>query len=653
MSGAALICLALALCPAPGAAQGQVGEKIPIILDCDIGTDIDDTFAVALATISPELDLRGITTVSGDTKTRALMVCRLLSAAGRGQVPVAVGAAEKPPQALRGWQGQYVNHPAVLGKRTAQPIKEGAVEFIYNKLKAEPGKITLVAVGPLSNIAQLVTQHPDCKPWIKRLVIMGGSVRVGYNNKPPIQAEFNIRADAKAAQVVFTSGIPLTVAPLDATTMLKLDEPMLQRIFSAHSPVTMQIQALWQLWDEKSAPIMFDPVAVTLCFNESFCKMEDLHLEVDDKGFTREGKGKPNARVATSIKQDEYLKWFVDRFASDGPKTLPREPGNVSALIPRTGMPNRVHVFEDYETDIEKRWWMSGKLETVNVPPGSKRACRGVLTQDFDGNMGDVKTMYTAVIFNPVPGPPMGKNPRLSFRYWLKGTDTLRVQIYSLSNNYHRHLTLTKLPQEKWESATVDMTAARRPDGSGGPLSENERIDDIQFYADPRAELLIDDIVLYDAAPPEEKRPFPKNVHFTGTFDTGAQGKEWPGTFEFEKNGFFGRAAKSVDNPDLGGPSIRLHLRGERPLGESTHLFFRYNLTGADSMRVALVNRALKETYPVEVKGLTKEKWAETTVDFTEAKLKKGQKVDEVHLVLPKGAELLIDDLLLYEPGSK
>lgn len=552
-AGAALVCFALAVGVEPGRSQPG-GEKIPVILDCDIGTDIDDTFAVALAVISPELDLRGITTVSGDTKARALMVCRLLSAAGRGKVPVAAGEAEKPPQPLRGWQGQYAIHPAVIYNRTAKPTKEGAVEFIYNQLKAEPGKITLVAVGPLSNIAQLLTQHPDCKPWIKRLVIMGGSVRVGYNNKPPIQAEFNIRADAKAAQVVFTSGIPLTVAPLDATTMLKLDEKTLGRIFGAHSPVTVQVQALWQLWDQKSAPIMFDPVAVTLCFNESFCKMEDLHLEVDDQGFTREGKGKPNARVATSIKQDEFVKWFADRFAAHGPATLPRAPGNVATLIERTGMPNRVHAFEDFETDIEKRWWMSGKLETANVPPGSKRACRGVLTQDFDDLQGDMKAMYTAVVFNPVPGPPMGKNPRLSFRYWLKGTDTLRVQIYSLSKGYHRYLSVTKLPQEKWGEGTVDMTAARRPDGTGGPLSEDERIDDIQFYVDPRAELLIDDIVLYDAAPAEEKRPFPKNLHFTGWFDSGKQGKEWPGTFDIvQKKGYFWNGPSRWTTPSWAG----------------------------------------------------------------------------------------------------
>jgi inosine-uridine nucleoside N-ribohydrolase len=631
-------------------------EKIPIILDCDIGTDIDDTFALALAVLSPELDLRGVTTVSGDTEKRARMCCRLLTAAGRKTLPVAAGEKEKPPQALRGMQWQYAAHPAVVFKRTSQPIKEGAVDFIYGRLEAEPGKITLVAVGPLSNIAQLLTDHPDCKPWIKRIVLMGGSVRVGYNDKPPIQAEFNIRADPKAAQTVFTSGVPLTVAPLDATTMLKLDDKMLERIFSAGSLVTMQVQCLWQLWDQKGAPTMFDPVAVTLAFDESFCKMEDMHIEVDDKGFTREGKGKPNARVATSIRKDDYLKWFVERFATGAPKApAPRKVSNFSKLIPRTGLPNRVHTFEDYETDIEKHWWMSGKGETANVPPGSTRACRGVLTQDFDDLQGDLATMYTAVIFNPVPGPPMGKNPRLSFRYWLKGTDTLRIQIYSLSKGYHRYLAVSGLPQGKWQSGTVDMTEARKPDGTGGPLSEGERIDDVQFYVEPTAELLIDDMVLYDAAGPEEKRPFPNRFLFTGWFDSGKQGKEWPGTFEIApKKGFFQNAAKSVVNPKLEAPWIQLGLRGKRPLGETTHLFFRYRLEGADGMKVVLVNRTQKEDQVVELKQLKKGEWAAATVDFTTAakQPKKGDLVDELQFLLPKGAELLIDDVLLYEPGK-
>ena len=96
--------------------------KTPIILDCDIGTDIDDTFAVALAVLSPELDLRGVTTVSGDTQARALMVCRLLTAAGRREVPVAVGKANQPPQALRGVQEQYIRQPPAF--RASKPIRD-------------------------------------------------------------------------------------------------------------------------------------------------------------------------------------------------------------------------------------------------------------------------------------------------------------------------------------------------------------------------------------------------------------------------------------------------------------------------------------------------------------------------------------------------
>lgn len=637
----------------PGIAVGQAPVKTPIILDCDIGTDIDDTFAVALAVLSPELDLRGVTTVSGDTQARALMACRLLTAAGRRELPVAAGKPNQPPQTLRGVQEQYIRQPPAF--RASKPMKEPAVEFIHKQLKANPGQITLVAVGPLSNIAQLLTEHPECKPWIKRLVIMGGSVRVGYNNKPPISAEFNVRADPKAAQVVFTSGLPLVVAPLDATTMLKLDDAGLKRIFASGTHFNYHVQALVQLWDQKASPILFDPVAVTLAFTDRFCKMEDLHLEVDDKGYTRIGTGKPNARVATSIRDADYLKWFVERFAAVTQDTPPQALVNRSSTIARKGLPNRVHVFEDYETDIEKRWWLSGKAESANVPPGSKRANRGVLTQDFDGQMGDQQRMYSAVIFNPVPGPPMGARPRLSFRYHLKGTDLLKVQIYSLSNGYHRFLTLTGLPQGVWHEATVDMTAARRPDGSGGPLSEGERIDDIQFYADPRAELLIDDIVLYDEARAEEKRAFPKRFLFTGWFDTGKQGREWPGTFDIlPKKGHFWNAARSVENPDSKTPWLEVNLRGDRELGARTQLHFRYRLTGADALRVALVHGKTKRELGVAVKGLANDRWTEAVVDFPSTAdpsgLGMGRPVDAIRFLLPRGAELLIDDLLLYEP---
>jgi hypothetical protein len=256
----------------------------------------------------------------------------------------------------------------------------------------------------------------------------------------------------------------------------------------------------------------------------------------------------------------------------------------------------------------------------------------------------------------------MGKNSRLGFRYWLKGTPDLRVQIYSLSKGYHRCLTLTRLPQGRWETATVDMTAARKPDGSGGPLAEDERIDDIQFYAAAGAELIIDDIVLYDAAVPSERRPFPRRFLFTGWFDTGKQGKEWPGDFEIvaHQKPLTWKAAKSVIRARNGLPWIRLYLRGERILGEETRLSFRYRLDGADHMQVLLVNRTAKCSHSLPLKDLTTGRWAETTVNCSDSsrtdgkpgKPRAGDRADEIHFLLPKGAELLIDDVLLFEPST-
>jgi hypothetical protein len=493
---------------------------------------------------------------------------------------------------------------------------------------------------------------------VKRLVIMGGSVRRGYDDGSKPQAEYNIAADVKAAQTVFKSGVPIVMAPLDATAMLKLDVKRQQKLFDAGSILTLSVQALLQLWQEKQLPILYDPVAVTLVHTEKFCTMDSLAIDVDDKGFTRESIRKPNVRVATAIKADEFLDWLVERLASSHPKQLPTgRIVNESKMVPRGGFPNRVHAFEDFETDIEKRWWLSGRLEEKNVPSGSKRALRATLTQDFDDRQGEMKTLYSAVVFNPVPGPPMGKQAHLSFRYYLKGTDVLRVQIYSLSNGYHRCLMLKGLPEGKWMEGNVDMRDARKPDGTGGPLSENERIDDIQFYCDPRAELLIDDIVLYDAAVEGEKKAFPQRVLFTGIFDSGKQGKEWPGSFEIDqKKGYFWHAAKSVPHPeDKEKTWIRVGVRGDRPSQSTPVLFFRYKLEGADSIRVSINDEELANSTRITARKNRKEdEWVNANVSLEEIlSAKSGQPIRHVLFAVPAQARLWIDDLLLYEPGKK
>lgn len=635
--------LLLAMCqPCVVGLDEPVKQPTPILLDTDIGSDIDDAFAFALILASPELELRGVTTVSGDTQARALLACAWLSRIGRKDVPVAAGKPPQPACPIDG-QIQYVRHPAVIFNRTSKPQKEGAVALLHQQLKKQPGQ-TILAIGPLTNIAALLAKHPECKPWIKQIVLMGGSLRTGYDGKPGRVPEYNIKTDIAAARAVFRSGVPLVVAPLDVTAQLKLGEAERRKIFATGSLSNQQLQCLYQLWDQET-PIPFDPAAVALCIDDRFFKIRNAALDVDDEGIIHIGLVNANARVATEIKANEFLAWFRERLSRPVEPRPAKAPVNLATLVPRGKMPKRVHVCEDFSTDIERRWWMSGKAETKNVPPGRKRVCRGVLTQDFDDLQGDMKAMYTAVIFNPVPGPPMGPKTRLSFRYHLKGSDTLRVQIYSLTNGYHRHLTLTKLPQGTWQQATVDMTQARRPDGSGKALAENERIDDIQFYTDPTAELIVSDIVLYEEAAPGEKRPFPERLHFTGWFDTGKQGKEWPGDFDIiaHKPPRAWKFARSVKRDDKNA-WIRLGLRGQRSVGQDPKLLFRYHLTGADAMEVALVNRAAKVRHAVTLKGANSRDWAETTLDFERVR----QPIDEIHFLVPAAAVLHVDDVLLY-----
>jgi purine nucleosidase len=313
-----LLCLLLPLVANAAPAAAESPAKVPVLIDTDIGDDIDDAFALALALASPELDVRGITTVHGDAHTRALLTCRFLHALGRDKIPVASGRPTRKTPDFRG-QLQYGLRPSFRNR----PERAPAVEFLYEQLKAHQGELTLVGLGPLTNLAELMTRHPDCKPWIKRIVLMAGAVRTGYDERSPVVPEWNMRSDIKAAQKVFAGGVPLLVAPLDATISLKLEADRRKLIFQARTPMARELHALYQLWG-KGIPTLFDPLAVALCFEERFCTLEHLRLQVDDTGFTRVVAGKPNARVATSVRREEFLDWFVKRLA---PRPAPKVNG--------------------------------------------------------------------------------------------------------------------------------------------------------------------------------------------------------------------------------------------------------------------------------------------------------------------------------------
>jgi inosine-uridine nucleoside N-ribohydrolase len=287
----------------------DTAAKIPIILDTDIGSDIDDAFALALIMNSPEFELLGVTTVSGDTAARARIAAKMLWEAGGKwrQVPVVAGVPG-PKQGINQapWADDFVG---------PQILKESAVDFLRSKIHRYPGEITLIAIGELTNVAALIKADPLVVKQIKRIAIMGGSIARGYEPGSKPDPEWNIKSNPAAAQVVLSSGIPIILAPLDVTAMLKLDAAGRSRIFNQGTPVTNSLAALYHLWNQET-PTLFDPMAVALILEPSLCQTQNLALKVDDQGFTRVVEGRPaNATVGLSTDPARFFDFYLGRVA--------------------------------------------------------------------------------------------------------------------------------------------------------------------------------------------------------------------------------------------------------------------------------------------------------------------------------------------------
>ena len=279
----------------------------PILIDTDIGTDIDDAFALALEIRSPELELLGVTTVSGDAPARARLAAKLLWDSGAQFVPVAAGRMGKPlPQD----QTRYAD-----GFSSPQIQNEPAVQLLRRQIEQRPGKITLDAIGPLTNVAELITRYPATAHQLKRIVLMGGSIAHGYGTSLKPAAEYNIVSDPKAAQTVFTSGIPILMVPLDVTAMLELDPGNRHRVFTHLTTLTNDLTILYHLWNNET-PILFDPMTIAMLIDPSICETKELYVEVDDQGFTRVVPGKPpNATVALKADTQKFFDLYLGRVA--------------------------------------------------------------------------------------------------------------------------------------------------------------------------------------------------------------------------------------------------------------------------------------------------------------------------------------------------
>jgi purine nucleosidase len=296
-------------------APAQTGHVQPsepkqlVIIDTDIGDDIDDAFAVGLAVQSPEFKILGITTAFGDTKLRAQLAVRMLDAVSREDIPVVAGV--KTPPRTKFTQAEYAE-----GGDAKQVQPGSAPNFILDQIRKHPGEITLLAIGPQTNLGAAIDKDAGTFRKLKRIVMMGGSVYKGYKGGVP-DPEWNILCDIPAAQKVFTSGVPLYVMPLDAT-ILKLDEHDLKALFDYGSPLTKQIEELYREWGQPT-PTLFDPMAVGYAANPELCPTTPLHLSVDDKGFTVPGPGTPNAQVCLKSDPATFFPFVLKRLEEKAP----------------------------------------------------------------------------------------------------------------------------------------------------------------------------------------------------------------------------------------------------------------------------------------------------------------------------------------------
>ena len=288
---------------APGVAIAQAEDRTPIIFDTDfVMPPADDSQALMLALQSPEIEILGITTVAGnDSVERATSdVLRMLEIAEQASIPVYKGADmplvhEKSDFAERSYGNWYSNElPPVPpgGFATKQVEAETAVSFIVRTVMAQPQKVTLVAIGPLTNIAQAIRAEPKFAENVKRLVIMGGAIALlpdGAGNITP-NAEYNFWVDPEAARVTLRSGIPIELSPLNVSRKAKLTKHWYEKLVAVDTPLTQLLKETmgprFEAEPDKSW-FMYDQIAMASLIDPSLVTTERLYVDVNiDHGIS-------------------------------------------------------------------------------------------------------------------------------------------------------------------------------------------------------------------------------------------------------------------------------------------------------------------------------------------------------------------------------
>ena len=292
--------------------------SIPVILDTDIGSDIDDTWALAMALGCPEIDLRMVVSATGDTHHRASIVGKMLEQTGRTDIEIGIGIpTDVGPKNQERWVGDY-DLSRYLGT-----VHEDGVAAMADMIMSSSETITLVCIGPLPNIGALLKRAPGVVEKV-RFVGMHGSVYKGYFGTEEIHPEYNVKFHLEDAQASLHAAWPVTITPLDTCGTVRLDGELHAAVASAENQSMQAVIGNYKAWlaainkDEEIAEVkssvLFDTVAIYLAFAEDLLEVEDLRIRVDDDGYTRIDETGNMMRVATNWRDyDAFLDLLVER----------------------------------------------------------------------------------------------------------------------------------------------------------------------------------------------------------------------------------------------------------------------------------------------------------------------------------------------------
>jgi purine nucleosidase len=302
-----------------------------ILLDTDPG--IDDACAILLALASPELSLEGLSIVHGNCSLEqaAINALSILELANAGQIPVARGCERplvQPSLLAPETHGNTGLGYAQLPEPRLKPIVQHGSDFLVETIMSSPGEITLLAIGPLTNVALAIRQEPRIIQAIREVIIMGGALRAEGNTTA--LAEFNTYVDPHAAHIVYHSGMPMTLVPLDVTYQCILTREDVLKMRQVDSPVTKFVEEATRFYMEFhdeyqgiEGCVINDPLALALTFAPELCAYRELPVDVDISGgismgktigdFYNYGKKPANMKVALGVKPRDFMDLFVER----------------------------------------------------------------------------------------------------------------------------------------------------------------------------------------------------------------------------------------------------------------------------------------------------------------------------------------------------